>query len=205
MNQSKRLHQCATRPPPRTPPRKTPTGSTTLSPFPLKLQVISGTPKEISPFVTTPAATETTNSGTRQGSVKVLEKSDRLIIRLKNLPRRTDGASPNEVVKSLAVIKTDETQPTPCPNDHSLSRNPTTATTTRRKTLESEPEPRIESEPEPKLESDLEPEIESEVERELETEDSRGQGGTRGRAAERWIMDAVAIPIPKWLQLNKCR
>ena len=197
MNQYKRLHQSATKPPPMTPPWKTPTGLTTLSPFRLKLQAISGTPNKISRFITTPTATEMTSSGTRQCEqerVRAKNRNDRLIISFKNLPRRTDGTSTKEAVKSLAAVKIDDTQPTPRANDHSRSRS---LTTTRCKTLQSELMPM--------LESKLEPDIESEVETELEAEESGSQRGTRGRMAERWIMDALVIPIPRWLQYYKRR
>lgn len=216
MNQPKRVHQSATRPPPMTPPGKTPTRSTTMSPSHLKLQAISGTHNKISPLATTPTATETTSNGTKQCEqefIEVNEKIDRPIINFKNLPRHTDGASTKEAAKRLAAVKIDDALPTTRPNDHSRFRSSTTAATTRRKTLESElmpmsesdPEPEIESEPEPEIESNTELKIEPEVETELETEESGGQGGTYGRVAERWIVDAVVIPIPRLLRYYRRR
>ncbi|KAF9139596.1 hypothetical protein BGX30_007790 [Mortierella sp. GBA39] len=144
-----------------------PPRSTTLSPFHLKIQIISRAPNKISPIVTTPAATEMTSNGTRQCErerVKVKKRSDHFIISFKNLPHRTRWCQ--------------------CRGGR---------------------EEPFSSDLMPMLEFELEPEIESEVETELGTEESGGQGGTRGRVAERWIMDAVVIPIPKWFRYYKRR
>ncbi|KAG9066340.1 hypothetical protein KI688_001564 [Linnemannia hyalina] len=61
-----------------------------------------------------------------------------------------------EAVKSLPAVKIDNTQPTPRSNDHFCFSSPTTAATTRRKTLESDHMPMLESELESEIESEAE-------------------------------------------------
>ncbi|KAF8944321.1 hypothetical protein BGZ47_004399 [Haplosporangium gracile] len=170
-NQSKRFHLTTSKLQPMASTASS-TGSTTMSPLYSKLRAISGTSNRILPLFTTPASTtKAIRDGVsqyEQERAKVKEKTDRLVIKFKNLPARTDGTGTKKSLKNpTAAITTDDTQTPPRP-DGRIRR---TATTTP------------ESELDTMVKSDHE--LEPNAETELEAEESGSQGGKSGRVTER--------------------
>ncbi|KAF9142403.1 hypothetical protein BG015_000936 [Linnemannia schmuckeri] len=140
-------------------------------------------------FTTPASTTKTISDGVsqyEQERAKIKEKTDSLVIKFKTLPAGTDGAGTKESLKNLTTaIKNDDIQMPPRLDGRT------------RRAITSTPEPGLDT----MVESDHE--LEPNAERELEAEELGGQGGKYGRQTERWIVDAVVIPIPKWLRDHK--
>lgn len=166
-----------------------PTASTTPSPFLSKFRAISATSNKITPSNMTafkaPIASSEPNAAFvikkakahvnlphyEQERTRAKVKTNRLVLKFKTPLTSTNGSSSNRTfLKDSKAIKTEDPQTTPS-HPNTRFRRSTTATSIPKSELESKQEPE---------------------------ENSRDQVHESEKLTERWVVDAVVIPIPRW-------